>query len=137
MAVVRTSLSEKGILSLYATPRAPVARHINGIANTTVRLAKRYVGKKTRALQKSIEKSKMYITPSGLLINVGSGLDYALVHHNGARRHLIRPNRAKQLRFKVGGKIVTTTLVNHPGHKANRYLTRALREAVLGAPDIR
>jgi hypothetical protein len=136
MAVVITKMYEKGILQLYATPRAPVARHINGIANTTVKLARKYVPKRTRRLQRSIRKNSMYVTPYGVEIQVGSQLRYAQVQHDGGPPHIIRPNRAKYLRFKIGGRWITTSVVHHPGNKPTRYLTRALREAVLGAPAL-
>jgi len=41
---------------------------------------------------------------------------------------LIVPERAEMLRFKVGGRIVYTNAVMHPGTKPNPYLRRALRE---------
>lgn len=47
--------------------------------------------------------------------------------HEGARPHLIRPRRAKALRFEVNGQVVFTQLVRHPGNRANPFLTRALR----------
>uniref|UniRef100_UPI002F914EF7 hypothetical protein n=1 Tax=Streptomyces longwoodensis TaxID=68231 RepID=UPI002F914EF7 len=34
----------------------------------------------------------------------------------GTRPHLIRPRRAKALRFEVGGEVVFTRLVRHPRH---------------------
>jgi hypothetical protein len=55
--------------------------------------------------------------------------DHPAVHYvlNGARPHLIRPRRAKALRFEVGGDVVYTKLVRHPGSRANDFLGRALR----------
>lgn len=46
---------------------------------------------------------------------------------DGTRPHLIRPRRAKVLRFEVGGRVVYTNLVRHPGTKPNNFLGRALR----------
>ncbi|MEZ3180814.1 hypothetical protein KYY02_19600 [Streptomyces pimonensis] len=56
--------------------------------------------------------------------------DHPAVHYvlNGTRPHLIRPRRAKALRFEVGGRVVYTKLVRHPGTRANNFLGRALRE---------
>lgn len=55
--------------------------------------------------------------------------DHRAVHYvlNGTRPHLIRPRRARALRFEVGGDIVYTKLVRHPGTRANPFLQRALR----------
>lgn len=49
---------------------------------------------------------------------------------NGTRPHLIRPVRAKVLRFTVGGQIVYARLVRHPGNKPNDFLRKALRAAL-------
>lgn len=55
--------------------------------------------------------------------------DHHAVHYvlNGTRPHLIRPRRAKVLRFVVDGRVVFTQLVRHPGTKPNDFLGRALR----------
>ncbi|KUN32553.1 hypothetical protein AQJ11_03230 [Streptomyces corchorusii] len=47
---------------------------------------------------------------------------------HGTRPHLIRPRRRNGvLRFEVGGEVVFTRLVRHPGTRANNFLGRALR----------
>lgn len=49
---------------------------------------------------------------------------------NGTVPHIIRPQRAKALRFTVGGRTVFAHVVNHPGTRANDFLTKALRAAI-------
>jgi hypothetical protein len=46
---------------------------------------------------------------------------------DGTRPHLIRPRRAKALRFEVGGRVVYARLVRHPGTEPNDFLGKALR----------
>lgn len=46
----------------------------------------------------------------------------------GTRPHLIRPRRAKALKFDVGGSTVFAKLVRHPGTDANDFMGRALRQ---------
>lgn len=46
---------------------------------------------------------------------------------DGTRPHIIVPRRAKALRFIVGGDVVFTRRVRHPGTRANNFLGRALR----------
>jgi hypothetical protein len=46
---------------------------------------------------------------------------------DGTRPHLIRPRRAKALRFEVDGSVVFSRLVRHPGTRPNPFLQRALR----------
>lgn len=51
--------------------------------------------------------------------------DYALYVHEGSRPHLIRPRRAKALRFQIGGRTVFARLVRHPGVRARPFLRNA------------
>lgn len=46
----------------------------------------------------------------------------------GTRPHIIRPRRARALRFEVGGRVVFSKLVHHPGTDANDFFARALRD---------
>lgn len=61
---------------------------------------------------------------------------YARIIHDGGKTppHIIRPRRAKALRFVVGGQVVYAKVVHHPGStfKPRPYLDRALREIVGG-----
>lgn len=80
------------------------------------------VGVKTGRLRDSIEITHER-DPLGQAVRVGSRLDYALMHHEGTRPHVILPVRAKQLVFVSRGRIIRTDRVNHPGTKPNRYLS--------------
>jgi hypothetical protein len=46
---------------------------------------------------------------------------------DGTRPHIIRPRRKKALRFEVDGQVVFSSIVRHPGTRANPFLQRALR----------
>lgn len=48
----------------------------------------------------------------------------------GTRPHVIRPVRARALKFTVGGQTVHAKIVMHPGTKPNRFLQEALRAAL-------
>lgn len=48
----------------------------------------------------------------------------------GTRPHIIRPVRARALRFTVGGRVVYATVVHHPGTRSNNFLREALRSAL-------
>lgn len=48
--------------------------------------------------------------------------------NDGTRPHIIRPKRAKALRFRVGGKVVFARIVHHPGTRARPFLDRALAD---------
>lgn len=45
----------------------------------------------------------------------------------GTRPHTLRPRYRKVLKFSVKGSTVFARVVNHPGTKANDFLTKALR----------
>lgn len=47
---------------------------------------------------------------------------------DGTRPHLIRPRRAKALRFDIRGRVVYAAYVRHPGTRPNDFLGRALRQ---------
>ena len=59
---------------------------------------------------------------------VGSDVDYAPMVNDGTKPHIIRPKRAKALRFKVGGRTVYAMVVHHPGTRARPFLDRALTD---------
>jgi hypothetical protein len=48
----------------------------------------------------------------------------------GTRPHIIRPRRARALRFEVGGRVVYAAYARHPGTRPNDFLGQALREAL-------
>ena len=75
---------------------------------------------KTGHLQQSI---KMDYIP--IKTEIYPTVNYAYWVHKGTRPHIIRPSRARALRFKTKtGKIVYTKLVQHPGTKANKFVER-------------
>lgn len=92
-------------------------------------LAKQQVGKKTRALQRSIHHT-MYRGAGGFVVKVGSDNKIARLHHDGTKPHTILPKSAKTLRFNSHGKIVYAKVVHHPGTRPNKYLTDNLRKVI-------
>jgi hypothetical protein len=69
----------------------------------------------------------IYVGPiEGKTIKVISSNPHTVLVHNGSRAHIIRPRNAKYLRFTVGGRVVYTKLVRHPGYAGNPFLKDAL-----------
>jgi hypothetical protein len=54
---------------------------------------------------------------------------YAAYVIKGTAPHEIRPVNASVLAFEVGGKLVFTPIVRHPGTKANPFLEKAAENA--------
>jgi hypothetical protein len=48
----------------------------------------------------------------------------------GTRPHVIRPVRARALKFTVGGRTVYAKVVMHPGTRPNNWLGESLRAAL-------
>ena len=89
-------------------------------------LARAQVGVRTGALRASIHMRHMRDT-RGQYVKIGSPLNYALIHHEGSKPHLIKPNKAHVLRYVSKGRVMYAHAVMHPGTKPNRYLTDNLR----------
>lgn len=47
----------------------------------------------------------------------------------GTRPHIIRPRRARALRFTVGGRTVYAKVVHHPGYRGHDFLTEAMQQS--------
>ncbi len=115
---------------MLKSPVGDVGRFLAGRARLIVIGAKRQVGKKTRRLQQSIH-SRQSRTAYGQMVWIGSEVKYALAHHEGTKPHIIKPNKAKALRFTAGTRVIYSRAVRHPGTRANRYLKDQLYIAVL------
>ena len=100
-------------------------KYIDRRLNRTIIRAKRDVGVKSGALRASIYSTHRG-TSTGQYAEVIAPLSYALAHHNGTRPHIIKPKKAEQLVFRSGSRIIRTSIVKHPGTRANRFLFKNL-----------
>jgi hypothetical protein len=70
--------------------------------------------------------AKVVKLANGRKIVVKNKAKYAAAIDLGAKPHLIRPKRARALRFVArGGQVVFARLVRHPGNRPYRFLWRA------------
>lgn len=115
--------------NLLKSPNGMVGRYLNDRGRELTALAKAQVGVDTGALRGSI-RYKMKTSYGTLAVEVTAHDDKALMHHEGTRRHLIKPRRAKALRFKYNGRIVYRQVVNHPGTQPNKFLTDNLSKVI-------
>lgn len=53
-------------------------------------------------------------------------VEYAEAVQTGTQPHVIEPKNGRALAFSMNGQTVIVKRVNHPGTKANPYITRAL-----------
>jgi len=107
-------------------PSGDVGRYLARKGRIITVAAKAQVGVRTGALRASIHMRHLRDS-RGQFVRIGSALNYAYLHHEGSKPHVITPNRAQVLRFVNRGRVVYAHAVMHPGTKPNRYLTDNLR----------
>lgn len=88
---------------------------------------------RTGNLQKKTSH-KVLVRRGGKILRIQNTAKYAAAIDLGAKPHVIRPRKARALRFITRGKLVFARKVNHPGNKPYRFLYRATNAAgrVLG-----
>ncbi len=63
-------------------------------------------------------------------------MPYAMYVVKGTRPHEIRPVNASVLAFEVGGRMIFTPLVRHPGTQPNPFMQRAVEDARSKAGEV-
>lgn len=111
---------------LLNNPSGAVGRYLAKKGRIITAAAKAQVGVRTGALRASIHMRHLRDS-RGQFVKIGSALNYALMHHEGTKPHVIAAKRAPVLRFVSKGRVVYAHAVMHPGTKPNRYLTDNLR----------
>lgn len=102
------------------------------VADQTIMRAKVLAGQRfnvqTGRYRAGFQKRSKF-TARGPGWQVFNPVSYATYLEEGTRPHVIRPKRAKAIRFKVAGRTVFAQIVHHPGTKAGHVLTDAVRQA--------
>ena len=77
---------------------------------------------------------KVFVRRGGKILRLQNTAPYAAAIDLGAKPHVIRPRKARALRFITRGKLVFARKVNHPGNRPYRFLYNAADAAgrVLG-----
>jgi hypothetical protein len=104
------------------SPRGELGRYLVARAQELIAAARIQVGADTGKLRASIHIRKHSRSATGQYMEIGTtGVDYALVHHEGSRPHVIV--RDTPMRFSSGGRVIYTHAVVHPGTRPNKYLS--------------
>jgi hypothetical protein len=116
------------LLKELNTPSGGLWKALEKRGDYAVKAAQREVGVKTGKLRASIHKRHTG-NFTGQYLWIGSTVNYAYMHHEGTRPHVIMPKTPpKMLRFSSKGRMVITPgPVLHPGTKPNPYLSNQLR----------
>lgn len=112
------------------SPSGEVGRHMRKVGTRIYVAARAQVGVDTGELRSSIYLAHER-RGSFQQVRIGSDNDIALIHHEGTRPHVIRPNTHEYLRFRKGTRVVYSRQVFHPGTQPNRYLSDNLRVAFI------
>ncbi|WP_199570522.1 hypothetical protein [Streptomyces murinus] len=101
-----------------------VARRLSERTARTARIAEREApGSMGRYISWKVQDGPRGL--QGVIVCDHPAVRYVL---DGTRPHIIRPRRAKALRFEVGGRVVFAAYARHPGTRPNNFLLRALIE---------
>lgn len=108
-----------------------VDQHLHRVGNRVLQGARRQAGVKTGRLRMSMKLTHTR-SRGEAAVKIGAYTNYALMHHQGTRPHLITANKpGGNLVFRKGSRIIFTPTVMHPGTRPNRYLTDQLRKQIL------
>jgi len=99
-----------------------VGKFLKAGARKVVVAAKLQAGVKTGALKASIHFTQERAS-YGQVVRIGSPLNYAAIHHEGTRPHVITGRNGGMLRFTSRNRVVYTRQVMHPGTRPNKYLS--------------
>lgn len=128
VASVRVDV-DQAELNEFARNDMGIRRDMYRRSRNMTQAARGYVRVRTGTLQRSI-RGGVHPRAGGMIAEVVAGIPgrtkYTMFEHDGTHAHIIRPRRAKALRFKVGGVTVFAQSVRHPGTTGSRFLTRAL-----------
>jgi hypothetical protein len=120
---IKVDLDYRAINHMLNDPQGDTGRYIYKKAKAVQFAAKRQVGVRTGRLRNSIRIYGHRGHASGQEMYIGSSVPYAMMHHEGTRRHKITAKKKSYLKFRSGSKLVFRKAVNHPGTRPNRYLT--------------
>jgi hypothetical protein len=120
---IKVELDHQAIQKLLNSPRGDVGRDLYKRAKKVQVAAKRQVGVRSGRLQRSIRIYGHSRRAGGQEMYIGSSVPYALIHHEGTKKHLIKPKKKSYLKFRQGAVYVFRRQVLHPGTKPNRYLS--------------
>lgn len=132
MAGVKIVLDRLGLFQVLRSPTGMVARDALKRGRRVQSHAQRLAPVDTGRLRSSIN---VRLRPGirGVVVEVGTSLDYAMFQHDGTgvygpRHRMIRPRRAKVMVFSWRGRRVYAHEVR--GAPGTKFLERALRSAV-------
>lgn len=123
-------------MSSFAELSAGLSRGVSSplkaaLMRATVGILLRYANRNTPEVSGTLKRgNQSNVVASGDYGRVFNQVPYAHYVHGGTKPHVIRPKQpGGVLAFSVGGVMVFTRKVNHPGTKANPFYERAIDQS--------
>lgn len=126
---VGSRTDNSAIYEIFRSERGPVGQELDRDAHLVLDRARQLVRVRTGRLRETgrMESGHGAFGPFRDVVFGREGrTSYLGYELEGTPPHVIRPRRRKALRFVVGGHVIYARHVNHPGTRANPFLTRAL-----------
>lgn len=92
------------------------------IASATPKITGKLARSTAFSIQGGISDTQSLMITQGA--KSAGGAFYGQFVREGTKPHVILPRKGKYLRFEIGGRVVYTKRVNHPGSKPNPYHKR-------------
>lgn len=144
-AKVTHKLNQAEIRRILTSPSGPVAKALLVRGYRVQALAKKNLGGGTGTGPKRIDTGRLRSSiavelrrgPRGLLVRIGTNVEYAIFVHEGTgiygkNARPIKPKTKRYLRFKVKGSKRYTYATQVKGMKGNPFLVKALPAARIG-----
>jgi hypothetical protein len=129
----RLDLNNSEVRNLLQGPTGPVVTFVRGVARRVRTRAVLKCPVDTGRLRSS-HREEVGVRLGAVYGFVTTDVEYAQYVHDGTGPHTIRPRRAGGvLRFEKGGGVVFTTVVHHPGTRAQPWLREAMEEVAVPA----
>ena len=120
-------LDQAALNRMIRSPNGEVGTHLRKLGTRTAARSRELAPRKTGNLRKNISMKQ---GPLGS-VEVTAETPYAYVVHEGSAPHVIQGKPTLKFPSKRrGGQVIVVKKVNHPGHRAQPFLMRALREII-------
>lgn len=120
------------IRAVFVSHTEGIGRDLDARGRRVEAAARRLVGVQSGRLRGSIRRDRGG-NQYGAYVHITAGIPgetfYLGYHMYGTGPHVIRPRRARALRFEMNGQIVFAQKVNHPGTAPVPFLQEALAAA--------
>lgn len=122
---MRFTVNDAAVRAALTGPRGPVVAAMTAMTREIEAQAKIRAPVDTGNLRASIT-SAVTVTPTRVTASVVAPVAYAAAVHDGTAARVVRPVRARVLRFSVGNRVVFAMSARIPATRGRPFLSDAL-----------